>query len=557
MRVQLINPLRLIQCKRLLNNQPQQLCSKFSSPVLSKWMHDQQQFSKKAVNKPLERIRNIGISAHIDSGKTTLTERLLFYSGRIDEMHEVKGKDKVGAVMDSMELERQRGITIQSAATYIDWKSHNINIIDTPGHVDFTVEVERALRVLDGAVLVLCGVGGVQAQTLTVTRQMNRYNVPCVAFINKLDRQNANHLRVIEQLKERIGFNAAFINIPIGLESKNEGIVDIIKNKAIYFDGPTGEKVREAEVPKDLINERELRKQELIEALSNVDEKIGELFLDEKPIEDDELIAAIRRQTIARKFVPVLTGTALKNRGVQPVLDAVIDYLPNPSEVHNFAILYDEEGNEKEKIQMNTERSNKLDLLALSFKNESGKYGKMTYFRVYQGCVKKGEFIRNTRTERRVKVPRLVRIHSNTIEDVTEAYAGDIIGMTGIECATGDTFINSEMNKKIGMEPIFIPQPVISMSVSLKDQKKSEQFTKALNRFTSEDPTLHRTWDQDSREMILSGMGELHLEIYAQRIEREYNCPVELKKPKVAFRETIVKTCKFDYLHKRQTGKFG
>lgn len=344
MRTQLINSLRQIQCNRLLgSNATLLLCNKFSSPVLSKWMHDQQ-INVKAVNKPIERIRNIGISAHIDSGKTTLTERLLYYSGRIDEMHEVRGKDKVGAVMDSMELERQRGITIQSAATYIDWKGHNVNIIDTPGHVDFTVEVERALRVLDGAVLVLCGVGGVQAQTLTVTRQMNRYSVPCVAFINKLDRQNANHQRVIEQVKDRIGFNCAFVNIPIGLEAKNEGIVDIIKNKAIYFDGPTGEIVREADVPKHLVEERELRKQELIEAVSNVDEKIGELFLNEKPIEDDELRAAIRRQTIARKFVPVLTGTALKNRGVQPVLDAVLDYLPNPTEVDNFAVLYDEEG---------------------------------------------------------------------------------------------------------------------------------------------------------------------------------------------------------------------
>lgn len=357
---------------------------------------------------------------------------------------------------------------------------------------------------------------------------MNRYNVPCIAFINKLDRQNANHLRVIQEVKDRIGFNAAFINIPIGLESKNEGVVDIIKNKAIYFDGQTGAKVREAEVPDHLIEEREIRKQELIEALSNVDEKIGELYLNEKPIENDELCAAIRRQTIARKFVPVLTGTALKNKGVQPVLDAAIDYLPNPAEVDNFAILYDDEGNEIEKIKMDTERSNKLDLLALAFKNESGKYGKMTYFRIYQGCVKKGDFIRNTRTERRIKVPRLVRIHSNQIEDVHEAYAGDIIGMTGIETATGDTFIDSTSVKKVGMEPIFIPQPVISMSVQVKDRNKAEQFTKAITRFTSEDPTLHRYWEQESREHILSGMGELHLEIYAQRIEREYNCPGKL-----------------------------
>ena len=559
MRVQFINPLRLIQCNRLVvNNQPNLLCStKFNSlyhPILTKCCST---INIKAHNKPIERIRNIGISAHIDSGKTTLTERLLYYSGRIEEMHEVKGKDKIGAVMDSMELERQRGITIQSAATYIDWKNHNVNIIDTPGHVDFTVEVERALRVLDAAVLVLCSVGGVQAQTLTVTRQMNRYNVPCIAFINKLDRQNANHLRVIQQIKERIGFNAAFVNIPIGLESNNIGVVDIIKNKAIYFEGPGGTILREAEVPENLVKERELRKQELIEALSNVDDKIGELFLNEKPIEDDALCAAIRRQTIARQFVPVLTGTALKNRGVQPLLDAILDYLPNPTEIDNYAILYDDEGNEINKLKMNTERSKKLELLALAFKNESGKYGKLTYFRIYQGCIKKGDFVRNTRTERRLKVPRLVRIHSNQIEDVTEAYAGDIVGLTGIDCGTGDTFIDSTSTKKVSMEPIFIPQPVISMSVQVKDRNKADQFSKALSRYTSEDPTLHRHWEQESREHIISGMGELHLEIYAQRIEREYNCPVELAKPKVAFRETIVKPCKFDYLHKRQSGGRG
>ncbi|KAJ8962421.1 hypothetical protein NQ314_005748 [Rhamnusium bicolor] len=305
-------------------------------------------YAKYSEHKELDKIRNIGVSAHIDSGKTTLTERILFYTGRIEAMHEVKGKDNVGATMDSMELERQRGITIQSAATYTIWKDHNINIIDTPGHVDFTVEVERALRVLDGAILVLCAVGGVQSQSLTVNRQMKRYNVPCVAFINKLDRLGANPKRVLSQMRSKMNHHAAFIQLPIGTESNCKGIIDLITQKAVYFDGEFGEQLRYEDIPKDFRIESDERRHELVEHLSNCDDTLGELYLEEKAITESDIKAAIRRTCLKRTFTPVLVGTALKNKGVQPLLDAVLEYLPHPGEVSNYA-LQEKEGQEPEK----------------------------------------------------------------------------------------------------------------------------------------------------------------------------------------------------------------
>lgn len=505
--------------------------------------------------RPLSEIRNIGISAHIDSGKTTLTERVLFYGGKIEEMHEVKGKDKVGAVMDSMELERQRGITIQSAATYIDWKNTNINIIDTPGHVDFTVEVERALRVLDGAVLVLCGVGGVQSQTFTVTRQMKRYNVPCLAFINKLDRQGANPDRVLKQVREKLNFNAALMQIPMGLEKDLSGVIDLINRQAIYFDGPTGSILRHENVPPQYEKEVEQRRTELIECVTNADEQLGEMFLDEKLPDDEQLLAGIRRAVIARKFVPIFVGSALKNKGVQPLLDGVVSFLPNPSEVDNFAIRLDAQGKE-EKVLMNPERSNKHPFVALAFKLESSRFGQLTYLRTYQGMAKRGDFVYNTRTGKRTKVSRLVRMHSNQMQEVPECYAGDICAFFGIECATGDSFV-LDNTLKLSMESIYVPEPVISMSIKVKDKNTNDNFSKAIQRFQREDPTFHCEWDKDNKEMIVSGMGELHLDIYGQRMEREYGCPVELGKPKVAFRESLVEPCEFNYLHKKQHGGAG
>ncbi|KAG6444066.1 elongation factor G, mitochondrial [Manduca sexta] len=513
-------------------------------------------YVKYAEHKQLEKIRNIGISAHIDSGKTTLTERILFYTGRIDAMHEVRGKDNVGAVMDSMELERQRGITIQSAATYTIWKDHNINIIDTPGHVDFTVEVERALRVLDGAVLVLCAVGGVQSQTLTVNRQMKRYNVPFLAFINKLDRLGSNPYRVLKQMRSKMNHNAAFIHLPIGLEKECQGILDIIEEKAMYFDGDYGEIVRLDEVPQDRRAEVQERRHELIEHLSNVDEHLGELFLEEKTPTVEDIKQAIRRNTLKRTFTPVLLGTALKNKGVQPLLDAVLTYLPHPGEVENTAIINEVKDSEGQTIILDPKRDNSKPFVGLAFKLELSKFGQLTYLRCYQGVLKRGDNIYNARTSKKVKVSRLVRMHSNNMEEVNEVLAGDIFALFGVDCASGDTFVN-DAKLNLSMESIHIPDPVVSMSIKPKNNKDRDNFSKAVARFTKEDPTFQFRYDPDNKETIVSGMGELHLEIYAQRMEREYNCPVELGKPKVAFRETMMSPCSFDYLHKKQSGGAG
>ncbi|XP_056296287.1 elongation factor G, mitochondrial [Pseudoliparis swirei] len=505
---------------------------------------------------PNERIRNIGISAHIDSGKTTLTERVLFYTGKIARIHEVKGKDGVGATMDSMELERQRGITIQSATTYTVWKDHNINIIDTPGHVDFTIEVERALRVLDGAVLVLCAVGGVQCQTLTVNRQMKRYNVPFLTFINKLDRMGANPSRALQQLRTKLNQNAAFVNIPIGLEGNVRGIIDLVEERSMYFDGPFGQTIRYDEIPADFRAEAADRRQELVECVANADEILGEMFLEEKIPTNAELKAAIRRATVQRLFSPVLVGTALKNKGVQPLLDAVLDFMPNPSEVKNYALLNDEVGSETSKIQMDPARDSVNPFVGLAFKLEAGRFGQLTYVRVYQGCLKKSEYIYNTRTGKKVRVPRLVWLHADQMEDVDEVYAGDICALFGIDCASGDTF-TSRTSANFSMESIHIPEPVISMSIKPANKIDLDKFSKGINRFTREDPTFRVHFDSESKETIISGMGELHLEIYSQRMEREYNCPCVMGKPKVAFRETITSPVQFDFTHKKQSGGSG
>ncbi|CAG9567469.1 unnamed protein product [Danaus chrysippus] len=512
-------------------------------------------YIKYAEHKELEKIRNIGISAHIDSGKTTLTERILFYTGRIDQMHEVKGKDNVGAVMDSMELERQRGITIQSAATYTIWKDHNINIIDTPGHVDFTVEVERALRVLDGAVLVLCAVGGVQSQTLTVNRQMKRYNVPCVAFINKLDRMGSNPDRVLKQMRSKMNHNAAFLHLPMGLEKECKGILDLVEEKAMYFEGDYGEIVRLDEVPQDRRAEVKEKRHELVEHLSNVDEILGEMFLEEKVPTNADIKQAVRRTTLKRTFTPVLMGTALKNKGVQPLLDAVLDYLPHPGEVENTALTGEKKG-EATTIVLDPTRSDAKPFVGLAFKLEVSKFGQLTYLRCYQGMLKRGETIYNSRTGRKVKISRLVRMHSNNMEEVNEVLSGDIFALFGVDCASGDTFVN-DSKLQLSMESIHVPDPVVSMSIKPKNNKDRDNFSKAVARFTKEDPTFHFRYDSDNKETVVSGMGELHLEIYAQRMEREYGCPVELGKPKVAFRETMMSPCEFDYLHKKQSGGAG
>ena len=362
----------------------------------------------------MKNTRNIGISAHIDSGKTTLTERILYYTGRIDEIHDVRGKDGVGAKMDSMDLEREKGITIQSAATFCKWGDNHINIIDTPGHVDFTIEVERALRVLDGAILVICAVSGVQSQTLTVDRQMKRYQVPRLAFINKLDRMGSNPWKCIQGLRSELRLPAAAVQIPIGLEGFHEGVIDLLSREAIYFRGDKGtEIIREAAIPDDLQDLVEEKRRELVERLAEVDDDIAELFLAETDPDVQQLKAAIRRQTVLRKFVPVFMGSAFKNKGVQLLLDGVSDYLPSPAEVKNIAL---DVKNDEAEVALVCDANSPL--VALAFKLEESRFGQLTYLRVYQGTLKKGMYVVNTNTSKKVKIPRLVRMHSNEMQDV-------------------------------------------------------------------------------------------------------------------------------------------
>lgn len=498
----------------------------------------------------LNKVRNIGISAHIDSGKTTLTERILFYTGRIHKIEEVRGKSGVGAKMDSMELEREKGITIQSAATQVKWKDTTINVIDTPGHVDFTIEVERALRVLDGAILVLCGVAGVQSQSMTVNRQMNRYSVPRIAFVNKLDRAGANPFRVCEQLREKLNLNSVMMALPIGLEEKHEGIIDLITMKAWYFKGSNGENIDIIDIPADLLDEAQEYREKMLEAVSDFDDKIAEKFLDGQEITAEELLPIIRRATLDLKLVPVYVGSAFKNRGVQRLLDAIEDFLPNPKEVKNFALDLD-----KDEAKMELATDPTKPLVALAFKLEDGRYGQLTYLRVYQGILKRGDFVFNMRDNKKTKIARLIRMHADEMEDIDETSAGDIVAAFGLECASGDTFTDG--NTRFSMTSMFVPNTVIDLAVSPKDRGSAANFSKALNRFMKEDPTFRVRFDEESGETIISGMGELHLEIYIERIKREYKCEVTVGEPQVSYREAITAPVDCEYQHKKQTGGAG
>ena len=498
----------------------------------------------------IQKVRNIGISAHIDSGKTTLTERILFFTKRIHAIHDVKGKDGVGATMDSMELEKERGITIASAATYCEWLDYKINIIDTPGHVDFTIEVERSLRVLDGAILVLCSVGGVQSQSITVDQQMKRYQVPCIAFINKCDRSGANPFRVINQLKEKLGHNAVAMQIPIGLEADFEAVVDLVTMKAIYFDGPNGEDVRIEEIPQNLLNEAMNRREELIDAASMFSDELTEAVLEEKEITEDMIASAVRIGTLTRKMTPVFVGSAYKNKGVQPILDAVVNFLPCPSEVENTALDLDKD---EDSVILSNEMNKPV--VALAFKLEDGQYGQLTYVRVYQGSLSKGNTIVNVRNGKKIKVGRVVRMHAEQMEDIESIPAGYIGALFGIECASGDTFVDPGLN--LTMTSMFVPEPVISLAIFPKDNKSQINMSKALNRFSKEDPTFKTYVDHETNETIIEGMGELHLDVYVERMRREYATDVTTGNPLVAYRETITRKAEFNYTHKKQTGGAG
>lgn len=506
----------------------------------------------------ISRIRNIGISAHIDSGKTTLTERILFYTGRIHTIHEVRGRDGVGAKMDSMELEREKGITIQSAATYAWWRGEwQINLIDTPGHVDFTIEVERALRVLDAAVMVVCAVSGVQSQTITVDRQMKRYNIPRLGFINKLDRAGAAPWKCIEKIRGKLGIRCAALQVPLALEDsvEEEGgpLVDLVQMKGWKFDGEHGERMIPFELQSQDSKTMQLirdKRRELIETLADIDEPLFNAYLENEDYVTTTLLRqAIRRTTLSRQFMPIFMGSAYKNSGVQLLLDGVADYLPNPYEVENWAL---DKHNERHLLSSDPTNS----LVCLAFKLEDGKYGQLTYIRVYQGSLTKGSIVLNARTGKRLKVPRLVRMHSSEMEDVDVLKAGEIGAMFGVECSSGDTFTDGTL--ELSMTPMHVPDPVISLAVNpVSLTQDGPAFAKALQKFQKEDPTLRVHLDTESNQTIISGMGELHLEIYLERMRREYRCNCIIGKPQVAYRETITRKASFDYQHKKQTGGAG
>jgi elongation factor G len=498
----------------------------------------------------IEKVRNIGISAHIDSGKTTLTERILYFTNRIHTIHDVKGKDGVGATMDSMELEKERGITIASAATYCEWRGHQINIIDTPGHVDFTIEVERSLRVLDGAILVLCAVGGVQSQSITVDQQMKRYKVPCVAFVNKCDRSGANPERVIGQLKEKLGHNAVAMQLPIGLEAGFEGIIDLVTMQALYFDGGNGETIRSEPIPAHLVTDAIAKRDELIDAATMYSDSLTEAVLEERDITAEMILKAVRRGALARQLTPVFMGSAYKNKAVQPLLDGVTDLLPCPQDVENFALDMDH-GEAPVELFADPQKP----LVALAFKLEDGAYGQLTYIRVYQGSMSKGDTILNIRTGKKVKVGRLVRMHADQMEDIKNIQAGYIGALFGIDCASGDTFTAPRM--ALTMTSMFVPDPVISLAIAPQDHKSEINMAKALTRFTKEDPTFRVHTNEETGDTIISGMGELHLEVYIERMLREYGAQVIPGMPRVAYRETITRTAEFDFIHKKQTGGAG
>jgi elongation factor G len=496
----------------------------------------------------LKNVRNIGISAHIDSGKTTLSERILFYAGRIHKIEDVRGGGD-GATMDHMELEKERGITITSAATSLKWEDFNINLIDTPGHVDFTVEVERSLRVLDGAILVLCSVGGVQSQSMTVDRQMKRYNVPRLAFINKMDRTGANPESVVKQVRDKLGADAVLMQLPIGKEEKFEGVVDLVAMKAYYFDGANGEKVRTEEIPAAMKEEADEARAALLDTLSMYDDSMMEKVLGGEDITADEIHKITRKAVIYQAFTPVFLGSAFKNKAVQPLLDAITRYLPSPTEVENFG--NDPKTAERMKLDPNPAKP----FVGMAFKIVDDEYGQLTYTRVYQGKISKGESYYNQRTGKKERFSRIVRMHSNKREEIDSAGAGDIVAVMGIDCASGDTYCSDQ--GYCSLENIFVADPVIKMSVQPKSRDNSDKLSKALQRFRKEDPTFHVFTDEETNETVIAGMGELHLEIYVERIRREYGVEVEVGAPKVSYRESGQQQFDFDHKRKKQTGGSG
>jgi len=497
----------------------------------------------------LSTIRNIGISAHIDSGKTTLTERILFYAGRIHRMHEIKGKDG-GATMDFMELERERGITITSAATTVSWNDHQINIIDTPGHVDFTVEVERSLRVLDGAVLVLCAVGGVQSQSITVDRQIRRYRVPRIAFINKLDRTGADPVRVVSELETKLGHVAVPMQMPIGTGADFTGIIDLVLMKAVYFDGPSGEDPRVEEIPPALAVEADRARHGMLDTLNLYDDELMEVMIEGHEPTEEQIHAAVRRATLRREITPVFLGSAYRNKGVQNLLNAVTRYLPSPIDRIAYAC---DNANDGAEITVSADPDGPL--VAMAFKICDEPFGQITYVRLYQGQMQKGRVYKVTRTGGTQRIGRVYRLHADKRTDLEAAHAGDIVGVMGIDCVSGDTLCDPDLN--VSLESMHCPEPVMSIAIQPERTADREPMSKAINRFCKEDPTFHTHHDDESGQTIISGMGELHLEVYVERMRREYKANVIVGAPKVQYKETPTVETEFNYKHRKQTGGAG
>ena len=506
---------------------------------------------------PLERYRNIGIMAHIDAGKTTTTERILFYTGishKIGEVHDGN------AVMDWMEQEQERGITITSAATTCFWSGmdknydeHRINIIDTPGHVDFTIEVERSLRVLDGAVGVFCAVGGVEPQSETVWRQADKYSVPRMAFINKMDRTGADFFRVVEQIKSRLGSNAVTLQVPIGAEDQFEGVVDLIKMKAIYWDEETrGTKFEERDIPEDLQDRCNELREQLLETAAEADEDLMEKYLEEGDLSTEEIKASLRQMTIANEVVLVTCGSAFKNKGVQAMLDAVLDYMPNPTEVPAISGVLEDETTEEERPASDNE-----PFAALGFKIMTDPFvGQLVFFRVYSGVVKSGDSIYNPVKGKKERIGRILQMHANSREELKEVRAGDIAAAVGLKAiTTGDTLCDP--NKVITLERMEFPEPVISQAVEPKTKSDQEKLGVALGKLAQEDPSFRVHTDEESGQTIISGMGELHLEIIIDRLRREFSVDANVGKPQVAYRETLNATVEQEYKYSKQTGGRG
>jgi elongation factor G len=500
---------------------------------------------------PLSDYRNIGIMAHIDAGKTTTTERILYYTGRSHKIGEVHDG---GATMDWMEQEQERGITITSAATTCFWGKHRINIIDTPGHVDFTIEVERSLRVLDGAVAVFDSVAGVEPQSETVWRQADKYNVPRMCFVNKMDRMGANFERCVEMIRDRLGSNALVVQLPIGAESDYEGLIDLIKFKEVLWKGEDlGASYDYVDIRDELKDAAEAARMEMIETAVEADEALMEKYLEGEELTEEELKSAIRKGTIAGDFVPVLNGTAFKNKGVQPLLDAVVDFMPAPTDVEAIKGV-DAHDHEKEIVRKSSDDE---PFSALAFKIMNDPFvGSLTFARIYSGVLEAGTQVMNSVKQRKEKVGRMLEMHSNSREDIKEARAGDIIALAGLKSTTtGDTLCAN--NSQVILERMEFPDPVIEIAVEPKSKADQEKMGIALSRLAAEDPSFRVTSDEESGQTVIAGMGELHLDIIVDRMKREFKVECNVGAPQVAYRESFAKTIDIDYTHKKQSGGSG